>query len=340
MTEYILQVDSTGTKIEELDKLFNGKITLPKVYKMKTITAIGESACYNGSLTELDISNTNIEIIYEDAFFNCTFLTKIIFPETIKSLYFNAFFNVGIESLDLPFSLIDFDGSAFNQCPFLTNIQIKQNSQFESIENVIFSKEKKIIVVPRNFTSYSQIPNFDQITGIGQCAFTCTNITSIVAPESLEILDKYAFHMMKKCVIVDLSKSKINSIPQHAFRYNYAYKIILPPTVTELNSQSFIKCYSSVIILKFPLITIKESVFEDCYNLSKIFYFGITDFSSTEMFTGETNKLNIHVYVTLDYPSNSFGGVPVSRYWLFRSCFHHKNSNISFILLLLLTIII
>ena len=335
-------MDESGSGIKSLDKDYTGKISIPKIYNEKTITKICQKACYNGLLSAIDISQTVITVIEGDAFFNCTNLVEITFCDSVETIQKNAFYQAIITSISLPKSLNEFDGFAFNQCQYLTTIDISNNNnKFQVKNNVVYTKDYyKLILVPRNLVSISQIPDFDKITGIGQCAFTKTNITQIIASEKLQSLDSFSFHAMYKCNLIDLSKSKITSIPSHTFRFNYAYRIILPYMVTEICSQSFYKSFSSIIILKYPLVTIQENAFQDSYELRKIYYFGVADFSSTAIFTGETDTSNLHIYVTPDYPKNSFGGISVSRGWLYHSCkFEPYSKYISYISIFLLSIL-
>ena len=342
MSLYILEMDVEGTGIKSLNKSYTGKISIPKTFGQKTITKICQNACSQGLLSAIDISSTSITVIEAHAFFNCTNLKEINFCDSVEVIQNNAFYNTLITTLILPKSLSDFDGFSFNHCPYITTIEITDNAKYKSINNVVFTKEDyKLILVPKNFVSFSQIPDFDKVKSIGQCAFTYSNITSIIAGENLFSLDNYSFHAMFNCKLIDLSKSKITIIPSYTFRYNYAYKIILPYTVTEICSQSFYKSYSSIIILKYPLVTIQENAFQDSYELRKIYYFGVTDFSSSVIFTGETDTSNLCVYVTLDYPANLFGGISVSRGWLFPSCKYMipNNKSLSYITIFLLSLV-
>jgi len=115
----------------------------------------------------------NIKVIEKSAFWNCSNLTNITIPETVKTM----------------------SGSVFFGCNSLEFINVnKNNSNFSSVDGVLFNKEKtKLIQYPvgNNREEYF-IPN--GVKTIGNQAFMeCIGLKNIVISDSVELIGNSAF---------------------------------------------------------------------------------------------------------------------------------------------------
>ena len=160
----------------------------------------------------------------------------------------------------------------------------------------------------------------NQLQEISEFAFTSTKLKSFTGPETLSELGTYAFHIMSHISYIDLSKTKISVIRSNAFCSAFAKKIILPTTISMIETSGFNNAYY-VSMLVFYTEFKESGSFGYCGNLETIYYFGKYDFSSLDL-SGAKNIKNI--YVTNDYKYETFGGIKVNRNWYPVNCITHN----------------
>lgn len=151
------------------------------------------------------------------AFYNCTSLTNIAIPNTVKTI----------------------GASAFYSCRNLTNVTIGKG--VTSIGDSAF----------QNCTSLTSITIPNNVTSIGWHTFEgCTSLTSITIPDSVTSIGGYAFYGCKSLTSVTIPDS-ITSIGGSAF---YGCKnltsITIPDSVTSIGDYSFGSC-SSLTSIKY-----------------------------------------------------------------------------------------
>ena len=310
-----LIITAEGSTIKSISKEYEGDVVLESYYDGSLITAIGSRACESGKLTSIDLRNTKIEVIQNNAFAECTKLLNIYFSETLTTLNQYAFMRAGITELNIPKSLVNFDSAMFNQAPNINNIIVNdENPVFYSKDRCLFRKSNNgLVIASRNITSTKEIPDFDKITAIEAYAFTCCKLKSFIGTPNLVTLGNNAFHVMQKIYLVDLSKTKIEIIPSRAFCACFAHKIILPHTIKTIKNEAFyISPYLTSIILNYPVSSIASDVFKNCPKLRSIYYLGTTDFSTINVFS---NDMNPRIYVTDIYEPTHFGCLRVTRKW-------------------------
>ncbi len=104
----------------------------------------------------------------------------------------------------------------FVGCEKLTDINVSENNtEYCSIDGVVFAKDKKtILFFPAGRTQYS-IP--DGVTSIGMKSFyNCENLTSIIIPEGVRSIGMYAFSGCVNLKSVTISES-VTSIDDDGF---------------------------------------------------------------------------------------------------------------------------
>ena len=102
--------------------------------------------------------------------------------------------------------------------------------------------------------------NYDTIV------FCNRNISKIIIPNFIEIIDSYAFYECQRLQSIDFqSDSKLNIIGKLAFASSSINKIIIPPHLTRIDESAFSDCtqLSKVIIPEnSELQTINDYAFE------------------------------------------------------------------------------
>ncbi len=104
--------------------------------------------------------------------------------------------------------------------------------------------EAIIVECNRNATGEIEIPamlNGCPVTTIGEGAFNpCKNITSIILPKSLKVIEKFVFDTKMSSIVIP---EGVTSIGEGAFiRCGFLNTVILPDSVTELGPNVFWEC--------------------------------------------------------------------------------------------------
>ena len=134
---------------------FNGsdtELVIPSEIEGMAVTSIGYEAFSNcTSLTSITIPNS-VKSIGESAFKGCTGLTSVTIGNSVTSIGYRVFYNcTGLTSVTIGNSVTSIDYEAFYGCTGLTSITIP-----------------------------------DSVTSIGDYAFyNCTGLTSITIPDSV-----------------------------------------------------------------------------------------------------------------------------------------------------------
>lgn len=142
---------------------------------------------YNYNAVDVEISE-GITKISSGAFGNLHSLERLKLPSTVKEI-----------------------GTIFN-CPLLSNIEVSpENSSYISVDNVLFSRDKKILVAypPRKPGDSYTIP--DGVTEISPSAFwDCSSLISIAIPDSVATIDERAFFDCSSLASLNLRDSSGN----------------------------------------------------------------------------------------------------------------------------------
>jgi hypothetical protein len=170
------------------------------------------------SLESINIPS-GVKTIGEMAFWQCSSLTTISIPETVESINNRAFMGCSsLTQLFIPKSVISIDTrtdwALLYACNSLTSIIVdKDNPVYDSRNNcnaIIETASNKIIAG----CTTTKIP--EGITVIGSYAFSgFENITNITLPQSLERIEKGAFHKLGLKVIN--IPENVTSIESYAF---------------------------------------------------------------------------------------------------------------------------
>ncbi|MCR5775508.1 MAG: leucine-rich repeat protein, partial [Lachnospiraceae bacterium] len=144
-----------------------------------------ESAAFkdNKNLTWIDIPYglTNIEgSDYRGAFYNCSSLSDVSLPETVRTIGISAFQLTGITELIIPDGVTSIDKFSFANCSSLEKVTV--GSGITEIPDSAFSNSKIRSVVFKG-----------DVSEIGSEAFINASITDLTIPDSVRTIGEKAF---------------------------------------------------------------------------------------------------------------------------------------------------
>ena len=218
---------------------------------------------------------SSVTSIGNDAFSNCSSLSKIVIPSSVTNIGNGAFRNCSsLSEVVIPSSVTSLGNRAFEDCSSLSNIVIP--SSVTSIGNEAFSK----------CSSLSEVVIPSSVTSIGDCAFSgCSSLSKIVVPSSVIKIGNGAFYFCRSLSEIVIPSS-VTSIGEWAFSdCSSLSKIVIPSSVTSIGEMAFMDCDSlSEIVIPSSVTSIGKGAFYRCKfpdNLKQelIFRFGDKIFS-------------------------------------------------------------
>jgi len=196
--------------------------------------------------------------IGEHAFDNCSSLTSVTIPNTVKSIGEMAFYVcTNLTSVTIPYSVTSIGNYAFGYCNslksfyVLCNLKNIGNNIFEGCTNlneVSFDCEE-IKPLFRDIPSITTINMTDKVTSIDDYAFSkCSGITSVTIPNSVISIGDCAFRECGSLASVTIGNN-----------------------VTSIGEDAFYKCTNMTsLTLGNSIKTIEKSAFSYCKNLTSI----------------------------------------------------------------------
>ena len=261
------------------------------------LTSIGEYAfgscgTFDGSdeepashLTTVDLSNTKVTSIGENAFNYCTKLTTITLPSTLETIGNYAFyFCSSLTSFSVPGSVTTIGSQVFDYCSIPTftfeasNSAITCNSGIPCTDHLYLYREVnyggtltntiKALTIGANVTTIynSMFYGSYRLNSVDFSA--ATGLTSIgeYAFSSCGTFDGSDEEPASHLTTVDLSKTKVTSIGHSAFTScSKLTTITLPSTLTSIGDYAFFGC-ESLASFSVPgsVTTIGSQVFDYC----------------------------------------------------------------------------
>ena len=262
-----------------------------------TVTYIGEYAFKESLISEIQLS-TALKQIDNYAFYGCTNLKSISFPNSLNNIGGSAFYSCSkLSSVSIPSTLSILGGGSFMNCssdividfngnPYFTMTNKKYVTNSDETEILMYLGSEKIINIENKVTniknnafSYMDITtvSFDidnsQLSEIQSYAFyMCKSLISFAFPKNLKTIGYRSFESCEHLEIVNIN-SQITLVDRLSFRFCYALKElrILNAGVLEIGNDAFISCTSlKTVEITGGLKKIGYNVFKDCKVLTSI----------------------------------------------------------------------
>ena len=344
------------------------QVTLPST--LKKIQHGCFSQCH--LLTEVDMSNTNVETIEKYAFYNCYGINSLNLSQHLISVGEQSFANNSFTSIAFPSTFSKFDDSSFEKVP-LASLDLS-NTKVTEITNRCFAE-----------ASLAGGVTLGNVEVIGSSSFCFTGLTTLKLGNKVKKIDSNAFEFCTQLKEVDLSESHISEIGKSAFHATTALETIKWPEVSfaigdgafmgsglksitldtdcaSLGKAAFQSCKSleTVNMSTASAGTLPTHLFDDCTKLTTI---ALTDFLSSIVsdalpssvksiyycgstcFSGNFST-NATVYVPQSYGCSKFGSASITKLDNFpypidyHASSRDNGSNVGWIVAIVLVIVI
>mgnify|MGYP002621432675 CR=1 FL=1 len=215
---------------------------------------------YDGiSRNEYPETSYYIDTGYEDygAFSNLLNLNSVILPRTVEKIEEGAFYNSGIESVDMPDTVSSMGYEAFGECRKLKKIQIPNSLTeipFKTFDGCVALAN---VVIPTGVTS------------IGDYAFRGCPIKSLEIPTGVTSIGMYAFRECPSLESLEIPTG-VTSIGYGAFMNSPLKSLKIPDTVTEIGSCAFKDTGLTSVEIPYGVTQIEQSTFSGCEKLSSV----------------------------------------------------------------------
>ena len=205
-----------------------------------TVTMLQDHAfAYLTKMVRADVPFT-IQQIDDYCFYDCRNLEKLILRDGIRQIDGYAFAHINkLTSVEIPASVDSISGNAFIVDPALRYINAPDNNKYTSVDGVLFSKDRKLLVsFPDGYGTSYTVP-FGTRT-IGREAFRGDNLLEHVAlPTSLLKIDGNAFTECSALSEIVVPKG-VTVVENAAFsKCTSMTEAELPETLTELGYNAF-----------------------------------------------------------------------------------------------------
>lgn len=227
---------------------YSGAITIPETVMIEIFSF------YDGNYEKPYL----VTGIGSGAFRNCTGVTSIELPNSIKTIESNAFYGcTGLTSINIPNGVNTIGMSAFSYCTSLTSI-VLPNSVMSMGDNVFYG-----------CSSLASVKLPGNVSKLTSTFHSCTSLTTVDIPAKVKELDG-TFNGCTSLHEVNLPKS-LTRILDNTFDGCAALQhIYLPDQVSSIGKRAF--AGTGLISLELPaaVATLSSDAFYDCDQLASV----------------------------------------------------------------------
>ena len=218
---------------------------------LTTIQAYSFWCC--SKLPAVNIPNT-VTSIGNQAFSQCNLLRFVKLPDNLTAIGNVFYYDKALQAFHLPAGVTSISNSPTGECTSLTSISVDSNNRTFDSRNgcnaVIITATNTLRLGCKN----TRIP--EDITAIGESAFSGQSITSIEIPEGVTSIGSQAFHSCRDLTSVVLP-STLESIANGSFYYCPSLKSMVakmenPITIPTTGTTPFKVMNSSNCVLTVP----------------------------------------------------------------------------------------
>lgn len=238
------KINNTTQKVEEIT-LNDDALKLLGYVNKNTITKLNILGTFS---TPSGIAY-KITAIENSIFANCTSLTHVVIPNTVKTIGLNAFKGCSsLKQITIPDSVKFIGASAFENCSSLTVITIPNGVTEICPKTFCGCKSLTILNIP------------DTVKKIGEEAFVdCASLSKVIIPDGVTKIEKETFCGCKSLVNITFSDSVTEIGAMAFFECESLNNLVIPEKVTNLGLNSFSGCK------KLTKITAPVRFFKDEY---------------------------------------------------------------------------
>lgn len=225
-----ITVDSGNKKYEVRGNCLIDKTTMKLVCGTRNsvipedIKIIDDWAFYDTDIKSIKIPSS-VEKIGDFAFFSSK-LEKVELNEGLCIIGERAFSETQIKGVSIPSTVKEIREASFCDVVF---ILAPENVNYDSSGNCLVEKKTKKLILG---CAKSKIPKF--VKKIGTGAFEFTTLKSIVIPENVQVIEKFAFENCVDLEFIELNEG-LKKIERSAFEGIKIKSILIPSTVVEMD---------------------------------------------------------------------------------------------------------
>lgn len=255
------------------------------------ITAIPANAFAKTSLRFIEFP-AKLKTIGEKAFYERPLVGRLVLPESLDSIYSNAFYRNYIAEVIIPANVKYIGGYAFNDNDRLTSVTL--GSGLTEVSSYCFNSCEKLTVVKGG----------ENVKTIGSGAFNyCSELRSVsdLAPVTV---GSSAFYYCKKMENFNFSNAKI--LNAEAYRECNTLTDVDLTTVETIENRCFISCTGlKKVVLGNNISKINEYAFTDCNALEELYIGSSVSYLDNRCFYTSSSSLK-KVYVTAPAPPSVY----------------------------------
>lgn len=223
-----------------------------------------------------------VTAIGNSAFYCCSSLLNVTFPQSLLTIGANAFEQCNLQSVVVPNNVTSIGHDAFKKCTNLTRATINANTKVLSYNMFSGCSYLQTVALPSTiekigegaFRGCVRLQNVgwgSAVTMIYKEAFYNCGFTQIEVPEGVTSIGDNAFRDCKNLGLISLPSSLLTMGNEVLRGCDRLSEITIPSQVTSIGENAFRDCKGLVSISLPPsLLTMGKEVMRGCERLSEI----------------------------------------------------------------------